>query len=217
MKHFLSFMILFHSIFSFSQTSLELSYNDVYIGRNMGLSWKHTVTDFSVSAGLTFHINRLHEVPISTFIKKSAYAVNFGERIGIQFGLEYFLFGNEYYKLGLFYNHQTSFISQQIKTYLADSALVAEPQSEFDFLYIKKEQIAGPFLTSDNVIGLTMRNKLSDNFYLTSKAGLGILLWTSTDESVIIVSDGNINFGHSFTGFLSAGVGYTFQKKKPQN
>lgn len=187
MKSICSYLILLLSFSSFSQCSVEFNYNDVYIGRNINLSWKKTISNFSISPGVTYHINRIDKVPIGTFIKKSAYAENFGQRFGIQIGIEYFLIKNSHFKLGLFYNNQTSFISQVHKMYYAYDTLVSNPQSEFDYLYTKSERTFGPFITIDNVIGLTLKNNLTDNLYLTTKGGLGFLLWKNTDNSVLLI------------------------------
>ena len=159
---------------SFSQSSIEFNYNDVYIGRNINVSWKKTISNYTFSAGLTYHINNIEKAPIGTLIKKSALAQNYGERFGIQLGFEYFFFKNSYCRVGLFYNNQTSLISQIHKMYYAYDTLVSNPQSEFDYLYTKSERIYGPVFTCDNVIGLTLKNNLTDNFYLTTKAGLGL-------------------------------------------
>lgn len=214
MKSFCSYLILFISISSFSQSSVEFNYSDVYIGRNISLSWKKTISNFSISTGVTYHINRIDKVPIGTFIKKSAYAENFGQRFGIQIGLEYFLIKNSHCKLGLFYNNQTSFISQVHKMYYAYDTLVSNPQSEFDFLYTKSERTFGPFITIDNVIGLTLKNTITDNLYLTTKGGLGFLLWKNTDNSVLLIGGKKNNQSYNFTSFFSIGLGYTFNKKK---
>lgn len=53
--------------------------------------------------------------------------------------------------------------------YYSYTTLVANPQSESDLLYLKSERSFGPTFTTDNVIELALKNKLIDNFYLTSK------------------------------------------------
>ena len=92
------------------------------------------------------------------------------------------------------------------------ATLVATPQSEFDFLYVKSESSFGPVLTVDNVIGLALKNKLIDNFYLTSKAGLGFLLWRNTDDSLLLIGGKKHNQSYNFTSFFSVGLGYTFKR-----
>ncbi len=213
MKSICSYLILLLSFSSFSQCSVEFNYNDVYIGRNINLSWKKTISNFSISTGVTYHINRIDKVPIGTFIKKSAYAENFGQRFGIQIGIEYFLIKNSHFKLGLFYNNQTSFISQVHKMYYAYDTLVSNPQSEFDYLYIKHERIFGPFITVDNVIGITLKNNITDNLYLSTKGGFGFLLWKNTDNSVLILGGKKTNQNYNFTSFFSIRIGFTFHKK----
>ncbi len=201
------------SVFSFSQSSIEFIFNDIYIGRNLNLSFKKTISNISLSAGLTYHINRIDKVPIGTFIKKSAFAENFGQRFGMQLGFEYFFLHNSHYKFGLFYNNQTSLISQVHKMYFAYDTLVTNPQSESDFLYTKDERIFGPFITVDNVIGFTLQNKINENIYLTTKGGFGFLFWKNTDNSVLLIGGKKNNQSYNFTSFFSIGIGYTLKNK----
>lgn len=214
MKSFFNFVIFFSTFSCFSQSSIEFSFNDVYIGRNLSLNWKKYYSNLSFTSGLTYHINRIDKVPIGTFIKKSAYTENFGQRFGIQFGFEYFILKNDHFKLGLFYNNQISLIDQIHKMYYAYDTLVSNPQSESDYLYTKSERIFGPFLTIDNVIGITLKNSITNNLYLTTRGGLGFLLWKNTDESVLLIGGKKNNQSYNFTSFFSIGLGYTFNKKE---
>jgi hypothetical protein len=213
MKTICSYFIVFITFSSFSQSSIEFNFSDVYIGRNLNISWKKTISDFSFSTGLTYHINRIDKVPIGTFIKKSAVAENFGQRFGVQFGFEYFLYKNEFCKIGLFYSNQISLINQLIKVYPAYDTLVSDPQSEFDFLYTKYERKYGPVFTSDNVIGITLKNNITKNIYLSTRGGLGILFWKNTDNSLLLIGGKKNNQSYNFTSFFSIGIGYTFNKK----
>lgn len=205
---------LFCSFQSFGQSSIESSFNDVYIGRNFNVSWKNTHKKISYSAGLTYHVNRIDKAPIGTLIKKSAIARNVSERFGTQLGFEYYLLQNSYCKVGLFYNNQISLISQVHKMYYAYDTLIANPQSEFDFLYVKSEMSFGPLLTIDNIIGLTLINKLTKDFYLTSKGGFGFLYWWNTDDSFLLVGGNKNNQNFNLTSFFSIGLGYFFNKKE---
>jgi hypothetical protein len=214
MKSFCGYLVLLLPFSFFSQSSIEYNFNDVYIGRNLSVNWKKHYPNLSFSTGLTYHINRIDKVPIGTFIKKSAYATNFGQRFGLQFGFEYFFLQNDHFRLGLFYNNQISFIDQIHKMYFAYDTLVSNPQSESDYLYIKHERIFGPFITVDNVIGVTIKNLITENIYLTTKGGLGFLLWKNTDDSVLLIGGGKNNQSYNFTSFFSIGIGYTFTKKE---
>ena len=107
-----------------------------------------------------------------------------------------------------------SFINNIHKMYFAHSSLVADPQSEEDYLYTKYERVFGPVLTIDNVIGLTLNNKLVDNLYLTTKAGFGFLFWKNTDNSLLLIGGKKNNQSYNFTSFFNIGLGYTFKNKK---
>lgn len=213
MKSFFSLLIVFISFNTLSQSSVEINYNDVYIGRNLSLSWKKCISNFSISSEVTYHLNRFDKVPIGTFIYKSAHAENVGQKFGIQIGLEYMLVKNSHFKLGLFYNNQISFINQVHKMYYVYDTLVSNPKSEFDFSYTKSERTFGPFLTIDNTIGLTLKNSITDNLYLTTKGGVGILFWKNTDENVVIIGGKRPNQDYNFTSLFSIGIGYTFIPK----
>ena len=97
--------------------------------------------------------------------------------------------------------------------YYAYDTLVSNPQSEFDYLYTKSERTFGPFITVDNVIGITLKNNLTDNLYLSTKGGFGFLIWKNTDKSVLILGGKKTNQNYNFTSFFSIGLGYTFHKK----
>lgn len=213
MKSVFSYLFLLSSFSSFSQSSIEFNFCDIYIGRNLNFSWKKSVLDFSFSAGLTYHINRIEKVPIGIFNKNSAHGQNLGERFGIQCGLEYFFYKNSHSKIGLFYNNQISSINQVYKMYYATEALVPNPQSEFDFLFLKSERVYGPVITMDNVVGLTLRSNITDKIYLSTKGGFGLLFWKNTDDSFVLVGGKKNNQGYDFTSFFSIGLGYTITKK----
>ncbi|MFM2037449.1 MAG: hypothetical protein RL432_388 [Bacteroidota bacterium] len=214
MKFYSSCLALFLAFSFLSQSSIEFNFNEIYIGSNLGVNWKRHYPNLSFSTGLTYHINRIDQIPIGTFIKNSAFAENFGQRFGLQLGFEYYLYNNDFFKIGLFYSNQISLMNQLIKVYSAYDTLVSNPQSEFDFLYTKYERIYGPVFTSDNVIGITLKNNITKNIYLSTRGGLGILFWKNTDNSLLLIGGNKINQSYNFTSFFSIGIGYTFNKKE---
>lgn len=207
MKFNLTIFLVGIPLFFNAQTGFEASYNIAYNGRNINVSYKKTIQNFAVTGGLKYHINRSEHVPINTFFKNSAYASNFPEKIGAQIGLDYYLLKRQNYKLGIYYNNQISYISQMIKALYAYEQLVPNPQSEFDFSYVKHEKIFGPVFESENTFGMVLETKLTPQFYTVLRAGLGIMFWKNTDSSVIFTSNLN-QHGHLFTSFGSIGFGY---------
>ena len=194
-------------LFFKAQSGLESSYNVAYNGRNINLSYRKTIQNFDVFGGLKYHINQMENVPYNTFFKNSAYAVHFKEKIGVQLGLDFFLVRKPNYELGVYYNNQFSFISQVIKAYYAYEALVPNPQSEFDYSYVKHEKIFGPVFESENTVGVVFKTSLTPRFYTSLRGGIGVMFWKNTDSSVIFTSNLN-QHGHLFTSFGSIGFGY---------
>jgi len=204
-------LMVFVTSVSFAQSALEVSYSDVYIGRNMNVSLKKEIADFSVSAGLCYHINRAELVPYFQFIKKSALATHFGERLGFQVGAEYAVLKNAFCKLNLFYNNQFFFMKQLHKAYYVVGQLAPDPQTEADFVYTKHEKVFGPVFTSENVVGLSVHCGLTNKMYLLAKGGFGMIFWKNTDDSALILANKRFNQGINYTSFFSIGLGYSLK------
>ncbi len=207
MKVIISIVFVCFNLLGKAQTGLETNYNLAYNGRNITVSYKKTIQNFALSSGLKYHINRIEHVPINTFFKNSAYANNFAEKIGVQIGLDYFLLKRQNYKLGIYYNNQLSYISQMIKALYVYEQLVPNPQSEFDFSYVKHENIFGPVFESEHTFGMVLETKLTSQFYTVLRAGIGVMFWKNTDSSVIFTSNLN-QHGLLFTSFGNIGFGY---------
>lgn len=194
----------------FSQSFIESSYNIAYNGRNINLSYLKKVNNITISGGLKYHFNQIEKVPVNTFFKNSAYAVNFTEKIGVQIGLDYYILKRPNFQLGIYYNNQISFISQMIKALYAYDQLVPNPTTEFDYSYVKHQNIFGPVFESENTIGVALKTKLSSQFYTVIRGGVGIMFWKNTDPSVVFTSNLN-QHGHLFTSFGSIGLGFTIK------
>jgi hypothetical protein len=168
------------------------------------------VNHFTISGGLKYHFNQIEKVPVNTFFKNSAYAVNFTEKIGVQIGLEYYILKRNNFQLGIYYNNQISFISQMIKALYAYEQLVPNPTTEFDYSYVKHQNIFGPVFESENTIGVVLKTNISSQFYTVFRGGVGIMFWKNTDPSVVITSNLN-QHGHLFTSFGSIGLGFSIK------
>lgn len=212
MKIILICLLVLQSNFTYTQSGFESSYNAVFNGRNVNLSYRKSIGNLSISGGMKYHINRIEMIPIGSFFKNTAYAQNFQERIGLQVGLDYFLVNKPNFKLGAYYNNQFSFISLMHKMYYASGQIVDNPQSESDYLYVKSERIFGPVFESENTIGIVIESKLTSNFYSVLRGGFGVMFWKNTDSGVILSSNPN-QIGSSFISFGSIGLGYYFFKK----
>ena len=210
MKFFIFLTSLLINCCLFSQSFIESSYNIAYNGRNINLSYLKKVNNITISGGLKYHFNQIEKVPVNTFFKNSAYAVNFTEKIGVQIGLEYYILKRNNFQLGIYYNNQISFISQMIKALYAYEQLVPNPTTEFDYSYVKHQNIFGPVFESENTIGVVLKTNISSQFYTVFRGGVGIMFWKNTDPSVVFTSNLN-QHGHLFTSFGSIGLGFNIK------
>lgn len=211
MKLFTIFFLLVCQ-FSFGQYSIETNFNSVYIGRNQSLLYKQHLKNFSIYGGIKFHFNKPELTGIGSFIKKGGFATSFPERLGIQLGMEYFIWNNNNFFIGVFYDNQLSLMYDLHKMKYAVGTLVPNPQTESDFVYIYEEKKIGRMFTTDNVIGICIKNRLFNEVFLTLKGGLGMLYFKNYDKKNIILAK-NFNSGISFTSFFSVGLSYKFKKK----
>lgn len=207
------FIFLFSSLISFGQSSVEFAFNEVYIGRNVSLNWKKHYPSFNFSAGITYHINRLDKIPKREYFKNTALtdSNNFAQHFGVQFGFEYYFYKNNHFKIGAFYNNQISYINHLLKINETYDYIVPYPQSEFDVAFTKKEIVYGPVLSIDNVVGITIENKLFNNLYLNLKGGFGLLNYKIYGNS-LMSGNGKAKRGRAFTSYFSIGIGYKFLK-----
>jgi hypothetical protein len=210
MKNTIFTLILFCSLGANAQFSLGLNFNDIYIGRNMGIVSKYHFNHFSISATPTYFINRKDKTPYNTFFKKSGLASKFSERIGFRLGIEYPFYKNEYITLSAYYNAQFSNVHEFLLHHIAIEPLVDPPQSVLDYSVQIKHTIFGPVFSVDNVIGVSIDCKLSERISMNLKGGFGLLFWKNSDDSHLVFSGGKINQGIVFTSSSSLGLNYTF-------
>lgn len=196
----------------YTQHSVEVNFNKVYIGRNFSISYHKEFKQFTFNGGVSFHVNRL-PVPLSSLLKNGAHTQHFSEHFGFQIGFDYQLYQNDYLKTGLYYSNQIANIGHIVRYYPAIGALVPEPMSEEDIVYTYKETAFGSVLSSDNVIGLYLEAKLTSKIYLTTRFGAGVVFWKNFDNDVIHFAGKKPNQGNVISSQFSLGLGYTFNKK----
>lgn len=206
--------LMLSSTNSFGQISLESNFNVVHTGRNQSLLAKYDWGKFSLLAGVKYNFNKEYSFPQgqATFFKKTFWAVNLKERMGIELGTQYVLFQRKNVTLSLFHHSQLTKSHIRHEVYLAVFPYITftpNPQSEYDYAYKLTKAYIGPVWALENNIGLSLSTFLTDNLYVKVKAGGGIMFFKNTDDKHIIITDGNWEMSEVF----SFGLGWKFKEK----
>ncbi|MCG8578190.1 MAG: hypothetical protein MI810_25145 [Flavobacteriales bacterium] len=195
--------------FTHAQWSIESNFNSVQIGRNQNILFQHSWDRLSINFGAKYNFNKLVSFPRPQhdIFKKAFWAESFDEHIGLETGLHFKILDREKFNLFGFYQCQLSRSHTRIEGYYPIGSLVPEPQSEYDLVYQRHLGFVGPILAMENNIGIGLDIHFTDRFYLTQKAGTGLVLFRNTDPNNIIVSDGGL---WEFAQLLSVGAGWYF-------
>jgi len=204
-------VFIFFSFLGWSQFSLESNFSSVHIGRNQNLTLNYQWNKLSLYSGVKYNFNKLDNFPVSTMIKKTAWATKNSENIGGVIGLKYDLVRLKNISFFSFFECQQSFTHTRHISVIYVGSSVPNPTSEYDLVYQNRVDIIGPWWIFENNIGLGYHVEISKGLYLTSKAGIGIVAFKNTDEkNIVIFSGGNWEFSE----ILSFGIGYKFNKSK---
>lgn len=185
-----------------------MNYNFAYRGRNVGLIYMHKGPRWGIGGGLTYHLNDLNKIPYHTYIKNCGYAESTGQHFGLQFNLGYTLYSNKYMKFGLYYQNQFSILSEK---FLSDYTF--DPSTQNSVISYGHQTTFGPSFGSDNIIGLSIESKLTDQFYLHLQGGAGMLFSKPISGSYPVYNLTN-RMGYSFTSTVNLGIGYTFNRDR---
>lgn len=181
-----------------AQSAAEMSYSDVYMGRNFNMVYKRQLNRWAPYAGLGYFVNRIDRIPSGVFVKKGGFAGTIKERLGLRFGTEFDVFRNDYCRIGLFCEGQVYKTSAKFRpSYSSDSSNYSEMR---DF---------GPVLSIDNVLGISINARLTEQFYMNLKGGIGAHLLRGYTALAISPA----RFLISAESTFSVGLGYVFKRK----
>ena len=208
MKKILFLLLLIPAISS--AQSIGVNYNNAYIGNNISVDYTYSLNKFYFNGGLNFHINRDEDVKSFSMLKDAGHADDFGQHLGLQLGFGYVFYKNNFVEFSAYYSSYVARMNTQTKFYGALFPLIPDPMSDEDFAFTLERREFGPLVTFENVIGLSMKTKLSDNFYTLIRGGYGVIFFKNYDENTYINLGGKPNTGHVFISSFSLGLGYTF-------
>lgn len=73
-----------------------------------------------------------------------------------------------------------------IKALYAYEQLVPNPTTEFDYSYVKHQNIFGPVFESENTIGVVLKTNISSQFYTVFRGGVGIMFWKTQTQVLLL-------------------------------
>ena len=206
-------LFIIASNFGLGQSSIELNFNDAYIGKNFSLDYRYDLKSIYFKLGVTYHINRIETLPEDIFYRNAGYATNTGQHFGLQFGGGYTFYENEFCDVAIYYKGYMASMNTYIKSFKIYEPLVANPQSEEDYALIKNDKDFGPIFTFENTVGITISAKLFSNVQLTLGGGLGHMLIRNKSNNVYFGPEGKTNKAYVFTSSYYLGLRYTLNKR----
>lgn len=145
-----------------SKDEIDVSYYSTHIGSNVSVEYNKNVKKHSFILGLKYHLNYyIKPTENGGYVYfKQFYAHNFAERFGASLGYEYHLKDiNPYVSPYLLFNSQ--FVKMKTLYRTISQNVITEIWTD------------GPFVASENTIGLGLSIKLNDRFNLNQSAGIG--------------------------------------------
>ncbi|PWH87225.1 hypothetical protein [Brumimicrobium oceani] len=200
-------LLLLFTTSSFAQLSFESNFNLVHIGRNQNILAKYQWNKFSVLAGIKYNFNKEISFPSGQrhFFKKSFWALDFKEHIGLEFGAQFVLLKKTNVELFTFYQAQITKSHIRHESYYALFPLVPYPQPESDYAYTLSKNFIGPVWALENNFGIGVNVNFTDFLYLSTKLGGGLVFYNNTDPNNFIGSE-----MWELSELFSMGMGWNF-------
>ncbi|MBK7129356.1 MAG: hypothetical protein IPM74_07410 [Crocinitomicaceae bacterium] len=208
MKRILIIILVFISSISQSQFLFESNFNRNATANNQVICMGYQHDKISFGIGLKYLYNKKDNFPYHVAFKRTFWALNLSEHFGANIFFNVDIWKMEKSRFSLFYDFQFTKSSNRFETYYALDELVDEPQSIYDYSYIKYTAYFQPVYGFENNIGLQFQYFLTKNIFLNQKAGIGILFYKEFDPIAIIG-----NRGWVFSEMLSIGLGWKFTQK----
>ena len=207
-KYYLSLLlvvILANTLFA--QSEIISAFNSTHSGRSItfvGTKTYNSRNEFGI--GIRFNINKLaHNDDQNNVFKKRQYATAFIQHWGIEtFYHRYILQKWECIHPFLFYDLQLSYSQTRNRMFLPNYY-----HEDIGYLYEEIIDFFGPYTWVEQCIGVGMKVKLIDGFYLYEKIGFGTTFILGKDESQFITYD---KFNWEFAGLLQVGIIYRFKQ-----
>src|SRR5690606_21203321 len=141
------------------------------------LTVNYKIHKFTYGIGIKYLFNKKDNFPNSVIYKRTYWALENKQHFGINGSFQFEIWKLSRNNLSLFYDFQYTKSTNRFETFYAHEALVPEPQSEYDYSYIKHTAYFQPVLGFENNIGLQFQFYLTKNFYLNQRAGVGVLFY----------------------------------------
>jgi hypothetical protein len=206
MKNIIILFLVSPVISAFSQFSIESNFNRNGTANNQTLTVNYSVKNWTIGGGVKYLFNKKDNFPQSVFYKRTFWALNNTQHYGANLFALYKIWDLPRVNFDVFYDFQFTKSATRFETFFAIGQLVEEPQSEYDYIFIKHTDYIGPILGFENNIGLCFSFDITRNFYFSQKAGVGMLFYKELDPNTTIIGAGN----WVFTEMLSFGVGWKF-------
>jgi len=205
MNKLIATILIFISLKTHSQFILECNFNRNATSNNQTLALSYQFNKISLGFGLKYLYNKKDNFPYHVAFKRTFWALNLQQHLGANIFMNIDLWKLPKSKFSFFYDFQFTNSSNRFETFFAHEKLVDEPQSEYDYSYIKYTAYFQPVYAFENNLGLQFQFFLTENIFLTQKAGVGILFYKELDPIIIIG-----NRGWVFSEMLSIGLGWKF-------
>lgn len=197
-KQIITFYLILLSIISYAQYDITISYNSVHIGQNVNIGIMKTINNHEIGVGIKFLINSKVSDDQNEIFKKRFYAKSFTEAIGLNIDYHYKFLNHWLIKPFFFYNFQLT------NSHTRNRGFVPYDYSiDGTVLYKEYLDYLGPTIALENYIGIGYAAWINKRFYLSQKAGIGLVNYFNVDEK-LVGGGSNWEFGY----IINFGLGY---------
>ena len=203
-----AFIVLLLNIFTniaFCQDEIAVSFNSTYAGRNISLDIANTKSKNEFGVGIRVNINKLaHNDDQNKSYYKRLYATELYHFGGLHFFYNRMVFTDlKNISPFLFYDMQATFSTTRNRMFLPYGY-----DTDGAALYKEVIEIFGPYGWIEQTVGIGIKTKIFNNFYLNQKIGFGTCILLGYDKKRL---DRYYNwFGWEFGAILNIGLIYKF-------
>lgn len=215
------------------QLAIETNFNSAFATNSQSVLLKLNRKKISFLIGPKFAFNYEFSSQHAIGPKKSLFALSLGERVGLNFRIQFLLIKSEQLVLSTFYDFQFSRSHRRFTEYRPNELLIVpwiynndtnSTASIDEVLFAKYDAVYGPALAFEHTFGLDLQIKLGDHFYLTQRIGGGVTIFNELNNKWGPDDDWTDPDGYSYywnytgafrhlSSMFSFGMGYNFKKK----